>query len=320
MSITGAFRIFRLPNLLMVFATMYLMRWSVIKPLLGFYGINLQVSELAFLGLVLSTVLITAGGYVINDYHDVRADQINKPKKVVIARHLSRRAAMLLHMLLTFIGVAAGIVFSILYHVPWMIIIFTGAPLLLWYYSVRLKHLLLAGNFSVSLLTATVPMLVILFEYPLLARNYRFDPVFYPAGLYAILIWVGSFAFFAFMTNLIREIIKDAEDIEGDREMNSHTFPILFGLKNTRLVISGLAVITVLILGFFFLTYLKDWISWSYYILALFFPFAFLIYKTIFASESKDFHFLSQWIKLIMLLGLLYAPVVHWIIRNFLVR
>jgi len=305
---------------LMVAVTMYLMRWSVIKPLLGVYGIDLQISEISFLGLVLSTVLITAAGYVINDYHDVRADHINKPKKVVVDIYVSRRLALFLHWLLNFIGVSAGIVFSIIYHVPWMILIFAGAPLLLWYYSVRLKHMLLAGNLAVSLLTATVPLLVILFEYPLLARNYRFDTLFFPHGLMTILIWVGAFAFFAFMTNLIREIIKDAQDIEGDRELDSHTLPISYGLKKTKEVIIGLTVLIVLVLGFFFLTYLNDRISLAYYILALLLPFAYLIIRTLKSAEARDFNFLSQWVKLIMLLGLLYAPIVHWLIRNYLNR
>jgi len=304
----------------MVGATMYLMRWSVIKPLLGAYNIELQVSELAFLGLVLSTVLITAAGYVINDYHDVRADQINKPRKVVVDLHVSRRTALLLHWLLNFAGVSAGVVFSLLYHVPWMIIVFAGAPFLLWDYTVRLKHMLLAGNLAVSLLTATVPMLVILFEYPLLARNYRFDPAFFPQGLSAILIWVGAFAFFAFMTNLIREIIKDAQDIEGDRELDSHTVPISFGLKKTRGIIISLALFTTLVLGLLFLIYLNDPISLVYYFLALFLPFLFLIIRTLKSSGAKDFGFLSNWVKLIMLLGLLYAPIVHWLIRNCLIR
>lgn len=320
MSLTRAIRIFRLPNLLMVAVTMYLMRWSVIKPLLGVYGINLQVSELAFLGLVLSTVLITAAGYVINDYHDVRADRINKPEKVVVDLHLSRRSVLLLHLLLNFAGVTAGAVFSLLYHVPWMIIVFTGAPLLLWYYSIRLKHVFLAGNLTVSLLTATVPMLVILFEYPLLARNFRYDPVFFPQGLEAILIWIGAFAFFAFMTNLIREIIKDAQDIEGDSEIDSRTLPISFGLKKTKGVIVILILLTALVLGFFFLTFLKDRISLTYYFLALLVPFIFLIYKTLRSSVARDFEFMSHWIKFIMLLGLLYAPVVHWLIRNYFNR
>jgi 4-hydroxybenzoate polyprenyltransferase len=320
MSIRGALRIFRIPNLLMVAVTMYLMRWSIIKPLLGIYAINLQISELSFLGLVLSTVFITAAGYVINDYHDVRADRVNKPDKVALDLHISRRSALLLHVLLNFAGVSAGIVFSLLYKVPWMIIIFAGAPFLLWYYSIRLKHILLAGNLAVSILTATVPMLVILFEYPMLARNFNMDGQFFPEGLTAILIWVGTFAFFAFMTNLIREIIKDAQDIEGDLEAGSRTLPIVYGLKKTKFIIIGLTIFTLLVLGFFFLTFLKDKISLIYFFVALFLPFVFLIIKVFRSKDSRDYDFVSQWVKLIMLLGLLYAPLVHWLIRNYLTR
>lgn len=320
MSFSGAIRIFRISNLSMVAVTMYLMRWSVIKPLLEVYGIELQVSEAAFLGLVLSTVFITAAGYVINDYHDVRADQINKPQKVVVDIHISRRFTLLLHALLNLVGVSAGVVFSFLYHVPWMILVFAGAPILLWYYSVRLKHKLLAGNLAVSLLTATVPMLVILFEYPLLARNFHNDTIFFPEGLSAILIWIGAFAFFAFMTNLIREIIKDAQDIEGDRERHSNTVPIKYGVQKTKGVIVMLSVFVLLVLGFFFLTYLKDPVSLVYYGVALFLPFAYLIFKTLRSATPHDFGFLSQWVKVIMLLGLLYAPLADWLIRNFIGR
>ncbi len=320
MSVKGAFRIFRFSNLLMVAITMYLMRWSIIKPLLGVFGIDLQVSELAFLGLVLSTVLITAAGYVINDYHDVRADQINKPTKLVVGFDISRRSTILLHWILNFFGVCIGIVFAVLYHVPWMILIFAGVPLLLWYYSVRLKHIILAGNIAVSLLTATVPLLVIFFEYPLLARNYHTDPVFYPNGLIAILTWICVFAFFAFMINLIREIIKDAQDLEGDTEMGSNTLPISYGIKNTKRVIIGMTIFTMMVLGYFFVTYLKDWISLTYFGVALFLPFSYLIIRTIKSKNSSDYQFLSTWVKVIMLLGLLYAPLVNWLIKNYLTR
>ncbi len=320
MSVKGAFRIFRFPNLLMVAVTMYLMRWSIIKPLLGVYGIDLRVSELAFLGLVLSTVLITAAGYVINDYHDVRADQVNKPNKLVIGVHLSRRAAMLLHWILNFFGVTIGAAFAVLYHVPWMILIFAGAPLLLWYYSVRLKHILLAGNLAVSLLTGTVPLLVILFEYPLLARDFHNNTVFYPQGLHAILIWVCVFAFFAFMINLIREIVKDAQDVVGDMEMDSKTLPISYGIRKTKKIIVGLAVFTALVLGFFYLSYLRDAISLTYYGVALLLPFIYLVIRVLKSKDSKDYEFISRLVKIIMMLGLLYAPLVHWLIKHYLTK
>jgi 4-hydroxybenzoate polyprenyltransferase len=212
------------------------------------------------------------------------------------------------------IGVVLGSLFSLIYHVPWMILIFAGAPLLLWVYSIRLKHKLLVGNLAVSILTGTVPVLVILFEYPLLARNFSDFPEFFPAGINALLFWVGSFGFFAFMTNLIREIIKDAEDVSGDKESGSNTLPICYGYRATKIVIIALSVLTVLSLGFFFLRYLTDWISLIYFLVCLVLPFLILVWKTIKASSPKDYHFISQLSKIIMLLGLLYAPVAHFII------
>jgi 4-hydroxybenzoate polyprenyltransferase len=291
MSLQGAFRIFRLPNLLMVAATMYLMRWSIIKPLLAIYGIQLQISEPSFLGLVLSTILITAAGYVINDYHDVRADQVNKPGKLVIDLHISRRSALVLYLALNAVGVSAGIVFSLLYRVPWMIIVFAGAPFLVWYYSVRLKHVYLVGNLAVSLLTATVPMLVILFEYPQLARHFRTDEIFFPHGLSAILVWVGAFAFFAFMTNLIREIVKDAMDVEGDKELDSHTIPIRSGYRKANRIVAFLTILTIVILAFFFLAYLRDPFSLGYFAVVLLAPMVYLVIRVLRTADKADISF-----------------------------
>jgi 4-hydroxybenzoate polyprenyltransferase len=295
---------------------MYLMRWFIIKPLIGVYGLDLQISEISFLGLVLSTVLITAAGYVINDYHDVRADQINKPNKLVVDLHISRRLTLFLHWFLNFLGVSAGVIFSLIYKVPWMIIVFAGAPFLLWYYSIKLKHVFLGGNITVSILTATVPLLVILFEYPMLARQYSTVEGFFPQGLTAILIWVGVFSFFAFMTSLVREIIKDAEDVKGDREQDSKTLPILFGIGTTKKVVIFLVLLAVGVLVFFFLTYLRDWISLLYCLLGLIIPFFYLMVRTAKSKSSDDFAYLSRIVKVIMLLGLLYAPIVNWLIRN----
>jgi 4-hydroxybenzoate polyprenyltransferase len=315
-----ALGIFRLPNLLMVAVTMYLMRWSVVRPILEIFGLDLQISELAFLGLVLSTVSITAAGYVINDYHDVRADQVNKPERLFLDLHISRRGALFFHWILNLCGVGAGIVFSLLYHVPWMIVVFAGAPLILWQYSVKLKHLFLIGNLAVSFLTATVPLLVLFFEYPLLIRVLNKMNHHSSQGFVAIVFWIGAFAFFAFMTNLIREIVKDTQDIEGDREMCSRTLPIVLGIKKTKVVVIILSFLTILILGVVFLAYLRDPISLFYYGLALFLPFVVFMVLVFRSSKPGDFGFLSQWIKLIMLLGLLYAPLASWLIRHYLVK
>jgi 4-hydroxybenzoate polyprenyltransferase len=122
------------------------------------------------------------------------------------------------------------------------------------------------------------------------------------------------------MTNLIREIIKDAQDIEGDRDINSHTLPISVGIRKTKGVIIVLILFTVLFLGFFFHFYLTDWISQAYYILFLLLPFGYVAIRTISSAGNRDFGSLSNWTKAIMLMGLLYAPIAHWLIRNFVTR
>jgi 4-hydroxybenzoate polyprenyltransferase len=119
---------------------------------------------------------------------------------------------------------------------------------------------------------------------------------------------------------MIREIIKDAQDMEGDKEMGSRTLPIYFGIKVTKRVIIGLTVFSAMVLGFFFLSYLRDWISLTYFCVALLLPFIYLIIRTIKSENASDFQFISKWAKVIMLLGLLYAPLVNWLIKNFLNR
>lgn len=313
----GFFRLFRFSNLLMVILTMYLMRWSVIKPILEVQNLNLQVSELAFLILLLSTVLITAAGYVINDYHDAKADRINRPDQVIIDRIISRRQALLMHWILNIAGVVAGSAFAIKYNLLWLVIPFAGAPFLLWYYSFALKHRIILGNLLVSLLTASVPLLVLFFELPLLIRNYGKIYPFLPDLLRVLVFWIGTFAFFAFMTNFIREIIKDAEDMKGDGESGSRTVPLSLGLRTAKTAVVSLSAVTLAVLGFVFIHYLTDWISMGFYFLFLFLPFVLLMIKMIKAINQVDFRFLSQLIRLIMLFGLLYAPVANWLISKF---
>jgi 4-hydroxybenzoate polyprenyltransferase len=115
------------------------------------------------------------------------------------------------------------------------------------------------------------------------------------------------------MTNLIREIIKDAQDIEGDKEQNSKTLPILYGPKVTNRVIIGLTILTVLGLGFLSICFLKETVSLLYCVIALLLPSIFLIIRTLKSEKTQDYRFLSMLVKIIMLLGLLYAPVVQWL-------
>ena len=316
-TLSSYFRLIRFPNILMVVLTMYLMRWAVIKPLLESNGFQLRLGEGAFILLVLATVFITAAGYVINDYHDVRADRINKPDDVVVDYFITRRTAMGLHLVLNSVGAVMGIAASLFFNVPWLIPIFVFTPFFLWGYSVRLKHKAILGNLIVAVLTGMVPLMVVLFEYPLLSRYYKAFIDEFPHGFWILLFWVGTFAFFAFITTLIREILKDAEDLEGDRVVGSRTLPLLRGQVWTRRIVIALALATLGVLIYIFLSYLFDWISLVYFTLFLATPIILLIWKTHRARSKDDYHSLSRLTKVIMLFGLLYAPLAHFLIKLY---
>lgn len=207
--IRSLIRLIRWPNLLMVAATQILIRYFVILPLLKQEKMTLQLSGELFALLVAATVLIAAGGYVINDYFDRKMDRVNKPGSVIVGKLIYPRHAMAYHLIFSISGVLIGTWVSFRAGLLFLSLIFYMVSGLLWFYSTTYKRELLLGNIIVALLTALVPFLVLLYELPLLARNY--GAMASPVVRY-LLIWVLGFSLFAFMLNLIREIIKDAED------------------------------------------------------------------------------------------------------------
>ncbi len=303
----------------MVFFAMYLMRWSIIKPILDLMGFEPQMPEWTFFLLVLSTIFITAAGNIINDYHDVSVDRVNQPTKVVIDKFIGRRLAITLHFVLSIAGVLLGLFVSVYHHLYWLSPVFIIVPPGLWFYSTIYKHRVFIGNFLISLLTGMVPLLVVLFEYPLVCRANQDVLTEFPDMFYPILIWVGLFSLFAFLTNLIREIVKDAGDIKGDREVGSRTIAVVFGLKVSNIISGLLSVISVSGLGFIFLKYLGDWMSLVYYAIFLAVPHIILIIKLFRANSSEAYHRLSQLIQLILFAGLVYAPLAYYIMKLVLV-
>ncbi len=313
-------RLIRFPNLLIIAGTQYMMRSFLIRPFLNMNGFSLQMDNLHFFILVLSTVLIAAGGYVINDYFDTQTDRVNKPERVVIDRLFSRQFAIKLHSLLTATGVFAGIYLSWHIRLLGLSVIFFLAAGLLWFYSTNYKRQLLIGNFIVSLLTGTVPLLVILFELPLLNRVYGTIMLQANSSFNYIFFWVSAFAFFAFLTNFIREIIKDTEDFEGDRAYGMNTLPISIGIFHTKSVIVSLSIVLgalliwVLFRFIYFSVHPPDYISGLYFLIFLIMPIIFIILKIIFAKTKEDYHIASQLMKALMLFGLLYPGAVYYIL------
>jgi 4-hydroxybenzoate polyprenyltransferase len=322
------FRLIRLPNLLIMAFTQYMVRWCLLIPVLELKAhdmdyslLKVQMSELDFFLLVLSTVMIGAAGYIINDYFDIRIDSVNRPSTNVVGKEIKRRVAMGAHMTINFIGAGLGIYLSWKYNFFRVgSFLFVTAPALLWFYSTNLKRQFLIGNLVIALLSGILPMVGILFEIP---NIYRAFPEFVENGylnLSDVLHVTQAIALFAFVITLLREIIKDVEDYEGDMEYGCKTMPIVIGIARTKFVLTFILAIVVFSLGW--LQYLQlgaeEWSSLIYFTLLLQLPLVYLGYRILTAKGKQDWRFTSVLVKLIMVAGIsflfLYAHQIHALI------
>lgn len=229
--------------------------------------------------LSLSTVIIAAAGYIINDYYDVKIDLINKPGKVVVGKILKRRVAMILHSALNLIGIAIGLLLS--YQIA--IVNFFSA-LLLWAYSNQLKRMVLVGNLVVAFLTGLSIYVVAIYYEP-------------------VNTLIIAYSLFAFFITLIREMIKDIEDLKGDENFGCKTLPIVYGIRKTKNVIYFLSITLLLLLCILF--YMMIGMAMMLMCLTLTIPLGYLFYKLSKADTMAEFNFLSNYCKFVMLIGIL---------------
>jgi 4-hydroxybenzoate polyprenyltransferase len=317
-------KLIRWQNLLIVILTMVLMRYFVIEPLISKIGVVLNNGNGAETGMVLqfpwydfallvaAVVFITAGGYVINDYFDIKTDLINKGR-VIVGTKIPRRQAMMFHNVFNIAGVAAG--FYISWKAGYMMLgaIFLLVSGLLYFYSASYKRQFLIGNIIVAVLTAMVPLLVVVYEWPALYRYYTVNAVKLP-DIDIIFYWVSCFALFAFLTTLTREIIKDIEDFEGDVAYGRNTLPIVIGVLTSKVVSVCLVVITIALLYLTWYFFVNDRITLIYLNCAIVLPLIMVIYKIVFSKNKVQLHSASSIMKIVMLTGILYSVVVKIII------
>jgi 4-hydroxybenzoate polyprenyltransferase len=318
-SMKSFLKLIRWPNLLIVVLTMVLMRYAVIETVLekisiDLYSIagtassmSLQLPWYLFLIVVAATAFITAGGYIINDYFDIKTDLINRGK-VIVGTKIQRRQAMMYHNIFNMIGVAAGFYVSWKVRYLWMGVLFLLVSGLLYFYSASYKRQFLIGNMIVAVLTAMVPMLVVLFEAPVLYQYYAVNAIKMP-DLDIIFYWVGGFSIFAFLTTLIREIIKDIEDFEGDVAYGRNTVPVVIGIMTSKIVAVSLIIITIALLYLIWYFKLNDTITLIYLSAAVVLPLVYVIYQVIKSQNRKQLHSASRIMKVVMLTGILYSVV-----------
>lgn len=310
------FKLIRYKNLLIIVLTQYLMRFCIIRPILAVNEFELQFSELNFFFLVMATVVITAAGYVINDYFDTKTDLVNRPETVIIGKKMNRRWAIKWHILLNTIGIGLGVYISFYIGMPILALVFVFITGILWFYSTTYKRQFLIGNVIVAVLTALVPLMVVLFEIPLLYKTYGTLMNELNANFAHVVVWVVAFSLFAFLLTLSREIIKDIEDYEGDSAFGRQTMPIVMGVTNSKIIVITLLLTTIFSLLYLNVTFLSDKYTFFYFILLLIIPLIYLIYNVITSSSKKDYHRASNLNKIIMLAGILYSLLANFLIST----
>lgn len=296
----------------------WLMHRTVVYPLAEIYGMDIAMPDKYFVLLVIATICIAGAGNAINDYFDVRIDEINKPEKQIVGKSISRRKAMVTHQIMTGIGVVCGLFISYRAGSIPLAFVFIFIPGLLWFYSAAYKRQILVGNIVVALLAALAPFIVVLFDQSFLFRIHG-DEIIRSGLSRQLFSWVGVFAIFAFITTLAREIVKDIEDEEGDREWESNTLPIALGKPAAKAIV--VLLLGAVLAGIFYLLSLFHepvalHLTKNYAIYIVVIPIAVSIFLLIKGKKQTDYHIVSQLLKLIMLGGVLYAPLSYFIMAK----
>ncbi len=302
------FTLIRWKNILMLLFIQWLMQFSVVMPILQTHGFEVSFQNYPFWLLAFATLCITAGGYIINDYFDVKIDRINRPENVIVGVHLSQKEAMRFYQITTFIGIFAGLTVAFWVKSITLALIFILTPGLLWFYSASYKRQFLIGNIIVSLLSAVSIFVVALLEAAQLKLEYG-KLLFQTPILSTIYGWIGVFAIFAFLMTWIREIVKDLEDIEGDKQLECRTMAIKWGVKKTKnmlYILIAFVILLLLYLNFYTLSFHSNF-TLRYAFFGIILPLiavSFMLFK---ANTSKEFHQTASFLKIIMLIGVLYS-------------
>ena len=307
-------KLVRIQNLVIIAVTQLFVRFFIIKPFFFNYKFALDhsLSDFEFLIFVTATMFIAAAGYIINDYFDIDIDRVNKPGKMLIGRIFGRTEAFRLHIAFNILGVIFGVTAAWLAGNIRLGFIFAFVAGLLWFYAKSFKKIFLLGNFIVGLMTASTLLLTLFFETRLFQNQN--DLIMKAAYSEMMIPSVIAYSLFAFITTVIRELIKDCEDIEGDKQFGCNTVPAVLGSKGAKWMIAALCV---LLIGFLFAAQTQlfreyEFIKISYILIALQLPAAALIFNLVPAASKEDFAKMSEWMRILMLLGIASMAVFHY--------
>lgn len=288
----------RYKNLSMLAFMQLVFRYGFLK----LQKIDLALADWQYGLLVLSTLLIAAGGYVINDIFDQSTDTINKPNKVIVGKLISEAKAYNIYAFLNVSSVAIGFYLANVIMRPNFAAIFIFITATLYIYATSLKQMPVIGNLVVALLLSASVLIIGVFDiFP--ATDAGNQEVMAP--LFSILL---DYAIFAFMINLLREITKDAEDLEGDSKAGMRTLAVVLGAKKTAKLLFVLSLAPILSLLFYTNHYLVPnqlIVATIYSLLFVLGPLLYFSIKIWNATTKTDFSLLSKVLKWILFFGIL---------------
>lgn len=297
----------RWKNLLMIALVQVLIKYALFLP----FGVLTTLNGFNFSLLVLSTLCIAAAGNIINDIYDIETDLVNKPNKVIVGKIISEKKANTLFLVFNSIGVGLGFYLSYSVGRNGFFAIFVIISALLYIYASYLKQMLLIGNFVISILVALSIIIVGLFELlPVITPENQTTQLM----LFKILL---NYAIFAFLINLVRELAKDIEDIDGDYKAGMNTLPIAIGRERASKVLFAVSLIPLLAVVYYMVTYLyKQPVAIGYFLIFIVAPLIYILIKSFNAETKKDVHHISGILKLVMLFGILSLLLFSYILKT----
>jgi 4-hydroxybenzoate polyprenyltransferase len=305
--IVAFFKLIRLPNLIFIALTQVLFQFCIFQPL--YQGLMPANDLRNFTFLVLASLFIAAAGYVINDYFDIYIDEVNRPEKMVVDKYISRRWAIAWHFMLSAIGILFTALAVPVFQKWYLIVGNIICVAVLWFCSTNFKRNLLIGNIAISLLTAWT-ILLIFFSKVSVTNAFGFDY----HGQLRLFRFAFLYAGFAFITSLIREAIKDVEDLPGDIRYGCRTMPIVWGINSTKVYVAVWMIILIatLVLIQMYVLQLQWWGVVIYSLLFILAPAIYIFSRLFKASSTEDYHRLSSWIKWVMLTGIISMVVFYF--------
>lgn len=296
-------KLIRYQNLLMIALMQLIFKYGF----LDLQNIPLALNDWQYLLLILTTVLLAGGGYLINNIFDKETDSINKPDDVVVGKFIAEDKAFNTYIAFNIVGVGIGFYLANVIEKPAFALVFILISAVLYLYASSLKQSLLIGNIIVAILTSFTVIIIGIFNlYPLITP----DNQAFLGVLFKVLL---DYALFAFLINFIREIVKDLEDVNGDYNQGMNTLPIALGVTRTARVVFLISFIPIAILLYYINEYYfinELYIATIYCLLLIVAPLIYFTVKSASAKNQQDFHHLSQVLKLVLFFGILSALIV----------